>query len=200
MKKVVIYAILLMMFVNMIPVNIFADSKVVNVKVLTNDEMKNIIGAGSNNGGGNSGGYTGYRYYSIIDDNSKKIIYKGPETTISPAVENPDYYKKMSFTFTLNETLTHEWEVSGGAEFLKIWKASGGYTHKKNKSKIVSFPVTIPPRHQGYVVKFKEEIEYIVYAKREKWKDGKIIRIDMPSGTRRDKLEVLAPRYVKINY
>ncbi|NUU99308.1 hypothetical protein XO12_04025 [Marinitoga sp. 1154] len=43
MKKVVIYAILLMMFVNMIPVNIFADSKVVNVKVLTNDEMKNII-------------------------------------------------------------------------------------------------------------------------------------------------------------
>ncbi|KLO21297.1 hypothetical protein X275_09635 [Marinitoga sp. 1197] len=157
MKKVVIYAILLMMFVNMIPVNLFADSKVVNVKVLTDDEMKNIIGAGSNNGGGNSGSDSTRKeiegiwikriYYDIYSYNKIIKISKEGWMDTGPLPGN----------YSISDT--SEWNASGSINIsipkLKdIVSVNVGASYSESKTYTLNF--TFPAYHKGIVCSIEE--------------------------------------------
>ncbi|WP_129408368.1 hypothetical protein [Marinitoga lauensis] len=157
MKKIVVYAILLMIFVNMIPVNLFANSKVINVRVLTDDEMKNIIGAGSNNGGGNSGGsstrkeiegewvkriyYDIYSYNKIIKTSNTGWMDTGP----------------LPGNYSVSDTVN--WRASGSINLslpkLKdIVSVNVGASYSKSKTYTLSF--TFPEYHKGIVCSIEE--------------------------------------------
>ncbi|GAB6190006.1 hypothetical protein JCM30566_17480 [Marinitoga arctica] len=148
MKKVVVYVILLMMFVNMIPVNIFADLKVVNVKVLTDDEMENIIGAGSNNGGGNSGGSSTRTEKQII---VKEITYKKYFNYIEKGKRISDWQAGGTIggniSVTKNYSITLHGSLSVGAETSVVNFIKNNLSVNTGKSASASFSTS----HSLYV-------------------------------------------------
>ncbi|BBE29902.1 hypothetical protein OSSY52_00430 [Tepiditoga spiralis] len=198
-KRGISWLILFTFILTMMPMNAFA-TKNVSVNSMSDSQMSAVVGGVSPKKPSKPKPKIETRYFHGVTAGSAKIIYKGPEKIVSAAVDNMDYKNFLDYSFEVNESTTNEFTVSGEAEFLDFWKASGGYTHHKTKSYIGSFVAKIPPRHQGFIVKYKEKIEWSAYSKKIIYKDGVPDSEDNRKGTKINILDVYRAKYIKISY